>query len=367
MARPRARHRGDRRRTQARRRVGSRRRAARRSLAARLRRRRIRRIVRCRGRADRRRRRAHGRDPRRRPASARKEERSAAGGEPAQDAAGDGRGHPRRADQARRAHPGAALSGRQPKRCRRSRARTAPARPSICSRRSPTASASGSSSGSSRTLPCARSSRRPTSASRSLLDERRLDRQHYIESVQATLRRELAAAGIKAEVSGRAKHIYSIWTKMRAQAGGHRVALRHPRRAHSRRRRSRTATPRSASCTTCGRRCRASSTITSPSPRRTTTGRCTPRSSGRRGSRSKCRSAPSTCTGNREYGVAAHWRYKEGAHDRPSRSRLRGEDRLAAPGARLEGRRRRRGRVAAAVQVEPVHRDRSTCSRRRAG
>jgi GTP pyrophosphokinase len=53
-----------------------------------------------------------------------------------------------------------------------------------------------------------------------LLDERRLDRQHYIESVQATLKRELAAAGIKAEVSGRAKHIYSIWTKMRRKDAG---------------------------------------------------------------------------------------------------------------------------------------------------
>jgi GTP pyrophosphokinase len=53
-----------------------------------------------------------------------------------------------------------------------------------------------------------------------LLDERRLDRQHYIESVQATLRRELAAAGLKSEVSGRAKQIYSIWTKMRRKQSG---------------------------------------------------------------------------------------------------------------------------------------------------
>jgi GTP pyrophosphokinase len=53
-----------------------------------------------------------------------------------------------------------------------------------------------------------------------LLDERRLDRQHYIEEVQRTLRRELAAAGIKAEVSGRAKHIYSIWNKMRRKDSG---------------------------------------------------------------------------------------------------------------------------------------------------
>jgi GTP pyrophosphokinase len=53
-----------------------------------------------------------------------------------------------------------------------------------------------------------------------LLDERRLDRQHYIESVQATLKRELAAVGIKADVSGRAKHIYSIWNKMRRKGSG---------------------------------------------------------------------------------------------------------------------------------------------------
>ncbi|TMG86651.1 MAG: bifunctional (p)ppGpp synthetase/guanosine-3',5'-bis(diphosphate) 3'-pyrophosphohydrolase [Betaproteobacteria bacterium] len=53
-----------------------------------------------------------------------------------------------------------------------------------------------------------------------LLDERRLDRQHYIEEVQGTLKRELAAAGIKAEVTGRAKHIYSIWNKMRRKGSG---------------------------------------------------------------------------------------------------------------------------------------------------
>lgn len=48
-----------------------------------------------------------------------------------------------------------------------------------------------------------------------LLDERRLDRQEYIDQVLAILRRELAAADIEGEVTGRAKHIYSIWRKMR--------------------------------------------------------------------------------------------------------------------------------------------------------
>lgn len=48
-----------------------------------------------------------------------------------------------------------------------------------------------------------------------LLDEKRLDREGYIRRVIATLQAELKAAGIKAELSGRAKHIYSIWRKMR--------------------------------------------------------------------------------------------------------------------------------------------------------
>jgi GTP pyrophosphokinase len=47
-----------------------------------------------------------------------------------------------------------------------------------------------------------------------LLDEKRIDRQHFIENVVDTLQRSMASAGIKAQVYGRAKHIYSIWRKM---------------------------------------------------------------------------------------------------------------------------------------------------------
>ena len=47
-----------------------------------------------------------------------------------------------------------------------------------------------------------------------LLDERRLDRQVYIDGVMAQLRSELEDAGIHADITGRAKHIYSIWRKM---------------------------------------------------------------------------------------------------------------------------------------------------------
>ncbi len=53
-----------------------------------------------------------------------------------------------------------------------------------------------------------------------MLDERRADRERYIESVILLLRRELADAGIRADVTGRPKHIYSIWKKMRRKEVG---------------------------------------------------------------------------------------------------------------------------------------------------
>ncbi len=48
-----------------------------------------------------------------------------------------------------------------------------------------------------------------------LLAERRVDREAYIERFVEKLSQELQAADITAEVTGRAKHLYSIWRKMR--------------------------------------------------------------------------------------------------------------------------------------------------------
>lgn len=48
-----------------------------------------------------------------------------------------------------------------------------------------------------------------------LLDERRVDRQSYIEEVIDVLETSLDKEGIEADIYGRAKHIYSIWRKMR--------------------------------------------------------------------------------------------------------------------------------------------------------
>jgi len=50
-----------------------------------------------------------------------------------------------------------------------------------------------------------------------MLDERRVDREQYIVDVVAQLKSELAHAGIKGEVTGRPKHIFSIIKKMKSK------------------------------------------------------------------------------------------------------------------------------------------------------
>ena len=51
-----------------------------------------------------------------------------------------------------------------------------------------------------------------------LLDEKRHDREAYIQRVIAILRGELKEVGIDAVLQGRPKHLYSIWRKMRGKA-----------------------------------------------------------------------------------------------------------------------------------------------------
>jgi GTP pyrophosphokinase len=50
-----------------------------------------------------------------------------------------------------------------------------------------------------------------------LLDEKRVEREGFIQEAQTVLREMLKHAGLHAEVSGRPKHIYSIWSKMQAK------------------------------------------------------------------------------------------------------------------------------------------------------
>lgn len=51
-----------------------------------------------------------------------------------------------------------------------------------------------------------------------MLEEKRIEREGFVEGAISRLKSELAAAGIKADVFGRPKHIYSIWNKMRGKS-----------------------------------------------------------------------------------------------------------------------------------------------------
>jgi GTP pyrophosphokinase len=48
-----------------------------------------------------------------------------------------------------------------------------------------------------------------------MVDERRINRERYISKVVNRLKAELRKRGIRAEITGRPKHIYSIWRKMK--------------------------------------------------------------------------------------------------------------------------------------------------------
>lgn len=50
-----------------------------------------------------------------------------------------------------------------------------------------------------------------------MLEEKRVERESFVVSAIARLEHELKAVGVKAEVSGRPKHIYSIWKKMKGK------------------------------------------------------------------------------------------------------------------------------------------------------
>ncbi len=52
------------------------------------------------------------------------------------------------------------------------------------------------------------------------LNEKRTEREQFIELVTATVRAELDKQSIRAEISGRPKHIYSIWRKMQRKDRG---------------------------------------------------------------------------------------------------------------------------------------------------
>ncbi len=156
----------------------------------------------------------------------------------------------------------------------------------------------------------------------------------------------LPRPALHAEVSGRPKHLYSIYSKMRAKS------CRSTRCSDLRALRvmvdtiGPTAMRRWTSFTRCGRSCRRSSTTTSRAPSRTATSRCTRWWWPTTGDRSRCRFARATCiaspnTASPRTGATR----KRGPGGRRAARARRGRsgraDRLDAPAAGLAARRRR--------------------------
>ena len=100
----------------------------------------------------------------------------------------------------------------------------------------------------------------------SLVEKRRGERQQYVESVLEAARDRIREAGLKADVEGRPKHLYSIYEKM--VIGGKEfdeiydlAGIRVQRRVGAG-----LSTRRSARSTRCGSRSRAGSRTTSRCP-----------------------------------------------------------------------------------------------------
>jgi guanosine-3',5'-bis(diphosphate) 3'-pyrophosphohydrolase len=132
-------------------------------------------------------------------------------------------------------------------------------------------------------------------------------------TVEDLIAKELRANGVECDVSGRAKHFWSIFQKMRQD----RAQLRQIHDASAFRAvviaRCASATRRSASRTqTSGRRSRGASRTTSRCPSPTCTSRCTPAVIGPAAERIEVQIRTAEMHRIAEDGIAAHWKYKEG-------------------------------------------------------
>ena len=271
--------------------------------------------------------------------------------------------HPRRADQARRAHAGAALPDQ-----RRSgaRARRPRAKRRTCSRRSPIAWASGNSSGSSRTWRCARSSPRPTSKSRSCSTSAA-----SIASTTSRTSRACSSASSRRPASrrrstGRPKHIYSIWNKMRRKQSG--IDSLYDIRA------VRILVDEVKDCYTA---LGVVHNLWTPLAREFDDYIAKPKANDYRSLHTavigpddkplevqiRTHEMHAALRVRRRRALALQGRRRTAA----ARPRLRREDRVAAPGARLEGRGRRAAASGCSNSSRACSPTRSTCSRRRAG
>ena len=153
------------------------------------------------------------------------------------------------------------------------------------------------------------------------LDQRHTDRERYIAQVVARLREELHRAGVSAEISGRPKHVFSVWTKMR-QKGldlsrvfdvlGFRILVNDVSDCYA---------AFWAWCTGCGSRSWMRLTTTLPSPKPNGYQSLHSAVIGPEGVTIEVQIRTFAMHRHADLGVAAHWQYKEGLQSRIAWSR----------------------------------------------
>ncbi len=236
----------------------------------------------------------------------------------AQDAARDGAGRARRADQARRSHAVDALPRQVRRRAVAPRHGAPDARPVRAARQSarrvaaqvgarrPRVAHTGAGDLQAHRQPARRKAQRPRALHRSR------GRSACARSFRVRASRPTSAAGPSTSTAST--------TKCAArQLRSTRFTTCAPCACWSTA--STNATRRSTWCIACGRRCRASSTITSRSPRATITARCTLPSRAMTASRSKSRFARSRCTSTPNSGLPRTGATRKARATRPRTTR----------------------------------------------
>ena len=212
---------------------------------------------------------------------------------------------------------------------------TTRARRSTSTRRSPTASACGSSSGSSRTCRSATSSPSSTRRSRGMLDEKRLERQQYIADAISALE-ERAGEERGRGRDHRAAEAHLLDLEQDAQRRGSTSRELYDVRA------LRVIVPEVKDCYTA---LGVVHNLWQPIPHEFDDYISRPKGNlyqslhtavlGPAGKTLEVQIRTEEMHRQAEYGIAAHWRYKESGKSGKGRERVRAEDRLAARAARV--------------------------------
>ena len=144
-----------------------------------------------------------------------------------------------------------------------------------------------------------------------LVGQRAPSRDQYLATVIDQIEADLKTAKVKAVVTGRPKHYYSVYQKMIVRGRDFADIYDLVGRPHPGRERPRLLRGPRRRALASGARCRGGSRTSSPCRSSTCTSRCTRRSSAPTGKPVELQIRTQDMHRSAEFGVAAHWRYKQ--------------------------------------------------------